>query len=228
MHKDKKKTTPETHGHEHHAAEEAAEKNAAEEQAIDEGTAQQAGAAAEKDAASHEKLVRVEKERDEYLDLARRARADYVNLQRRMETQRDSVRDETRHEFAKAMLSILDDLENALKHAREGGDVAAIVHGLEIVRTNFLATLSRYGIEPMAAEGAQFDHNVHHAIAEHTTDAAEPGTVFAVALKGYTSGGKLLRPAHVVVAKKPAGQEPPQGEGADRAEEKLEQEKREE
>lgn len=171
------------------------------------------------EAITPEKLESVERERDQYLEMARRSRADYVNLQRRMDAQGDQVREATRQEFAKAILSVLDDLESALKHANEGADCSGIVSGLEIVRTKFLSTLSKYGIEPMEAVGEPFDHNLHHAIAEHPTDDAAPGTVYAVALKGYTAGGKLLRPAHVVVAKKPVGQAEREEDGGDEEQE---------
>lgn len=145
----------------------------------------------------------LERERDQYLELARRARADYVNLQRRMEAQSETVRDAAKQEFAKDILGVLDDLDKAIEHSREGVDCAGIIDGLEMVRRNFLKALAKNEIEPMEAEGLPFDHNLHHAIAEHPTDDAAPGTVYAVAQKGYTAGGKMLRPAHVVVAKKP-------------------------
>jgi molecular chaperone GrpE len=158
-------------------------------------------------------LEAAEKQRDEYLDLAKRARADYVNLQRRMEAQSESARDAVKQEFARDMLTSLDELEMAIKHSREGVDCDGIIKGLELVKQKFLASLARHGIEPIAAEGAPFDHNVHHAIAEHPTDDAAPGTIFAVAQRGYTMGGKLLRPAHVVVTRKASVDEAPQQEG---------------
>ncbi len=174
----------------------------------DESAAQNPPAVPEPEAEAARRLAEVEKERDEYLDLARRARADYMNLQRRMESQGRAIRDAAQYEFAKDVIVVLDDIENAMKHTREGQDCSAILEGLELVKRKFVAVLAKYGIEPMESEGAPFDHNLHHAIAEHPTDDAAPGTVFAVAQRGYTAGGKLLRPAHVIVtrrASEPAG-----------------------
>jgi len=149
---------------------------------------------------SAEELAKVQRERDEYLDLARRARADYQNLHRRVEAQSAAVRKEAQQRFALDMIAILDDLERALEHIRQGQDIRAIRKGVELVRENFLAALAGYGITPIEAMGAEFDHNLHHAIAEEPTEAAPAGTVIAVAQSGYLADGKLLRPAQVVVA----------------------------
>ncbi len=155
----------------------------------------------EKRVDTSEDIARIEKERDDYLDMARRARADYVNLQRRMETQFAAARDDARAEMALDMLMILDDIERALEHGREGNDYEGLMDGIALVREKFLATLGRFDIKPIDPLGKPFDHNFHHAIAEQPTDEAEPGTVVAVAQKGYTFGNRLLRPASVVVAR---------------------------
>jgi molecular chaperone GrpE len=141
------------------------------------------------------------KERDEYLETARRARADYTNLQRRLESEYAAAREETRSQFALDMLVILDDLERALDHAREGEDYGGLVEGIALVREKFLAILARYGIRPIEALNAPFDHNSHDAIAHEPAGDAAPGTVTAVAQTGYMIGDKLLRPARVVVAR---------------------------
>lgn len=140
------------------------------------------------------------RERDEYLENAQRARADYVNLQRRMQALFGEAGEAARTEFALDMLGILDDLERALEHGREGQD-SGLVEGVVLVRDKFLAALERYRIRPVGALGEPFDHNVHDAVAEQPTDEAPPGTVVGVAQKGYMMGEKLLRPARVVVAR---------------------------
>ncbi len=143
----------------------------------------------------------VRKERDEYLAAAQRARADYLNLQRRMEAQFADVRRDAIAGMALEVLAVLDDLERAIDHAEENGESEGLLDGLALVRDKFLATLERYGIKRVEAMGAPFDHTYHDAIAESPTDEVEPGTVVAVAQTGYVIGDKLLRPARVVVAR---------------------------
>ena len=122
-----------------------------------------------------EDLERVRKERDEYLAAAQRARADYVNLQRRMESQFADARRDALSRMALDVLAVLDDLERAIEHAGEGWDSDAVLHGLGLVRDKFFATLERYGIKRIEAMGESFDHNYHDAIAESPTDEVEPG-----------------------------------------------------
>lgn len=156
--------------------------------------------AGDANALGEDKAATLERERDEYIELARRARADYVNLQRRTENQSRTIREAATNDFALEVLDILDDLELALDHVREEHKAGAFAEGLELVRAKFLATLARFGIEPIGALGTPFDHNLHEAVAQQPTDEAEPGAVYAVLRKGYVSAGKLLRPARVVVA----------------------------
>ncbi len=141
------------------------------------------------------------RERGEYLEMARRARADYDNLQKRMQSQFDAARVESQGQLALDMLGILDDIERAIAHGREGEDYAGLLEGIVLVRGKFAQTLARYEITEIAAEGAPFDPNYHHAVAEGPTDDVEPGTVVAVTQKGYMFGSRLLRPASVVVAR---------------------------
>ncbi len=146
-------------------------------------------------------LQRLLQERDQYIELARRARADYVNLQRRTDMQASAVRKEAEQRFALDMIAVLDDLERAMEHADAADNTKAVLEGVALVRDNFLAALARYGITPISARGEAFDHNLHHAIAEQPTDDVAPGSVVAVAQTGYLADGKLLRPAQVVVAR---------------------------
>ncbi|MHC4712618.1 MAG: nucleotide exchange factor GrpE [Planctomycetota bacterium] len=143
----------------------------------------------------------IRKQRDEYLETARRARADYVNLQRRMEQQFADCRRDALAQMALDVLVVLDDLERAIDHVKEQRESAALADGLNLVRDKFLATLDRYEIKRIEALGEPFDHNYHDAVAEQPTGEAEPGTVVAVVRTGYIMGGKLLRPARVVVAR---------------------------
>jgi molecular chaperone GrpE len=148
-----------------------------------------------------EAIARLEKERDEYLELARRSRADYMNLQRRLDAQRAAIRSEVQQRFALDMIAVLDDLDRALEHASEIKEAEALVKGIMLVRQNFLAALARHGITPIKAMGAAFDPNLHHAIAEQPSDDVPTGTIVTVVQTGFTAEGKLLRPAQVVVAR---------------------------
>ncbi|MGE5602707.1 MAG: nucleotide exchange factor GrpE [Nitrososphaerales archaeon] len=84
-------------------------------------------------------------------------------------------------------------------HRDEMAEVAAWLHGLELVRTRFLALLATAGVYPIEAEGQPFDPRLHLAMAtEHRGDAPD-GAVVAVLRKGYRQRGRVLRYAEVAV-----------------------------
>jgi molecular chaperone GrpE len=64
-----------------------------------------------------------------------------------------------------------------------------------------LSILESEGIQPMDAEGAQFDPNLHEAIMSEDSDQHESGQVIEVLQQGYTLGDRVLRPAMVRVAR---------------------------
>jgi molecular chaperone GrpE len=68
-----------------------------------------------------------------------------------------------------------------------------------------LDTLKRIGLEPIeTAPGESFDPNMHQAVVRSETDEAPDNTILEGFQRGYNFKGKLLRPAMVRVAVKPA------------------------
>jgi len=97
------------------------------------------------------------------------------------------------------MLEVLDNIDRAI--AAAGDEAASPLHrGIELVRSQFLATLERLGVTRIAALGERFDATRHDAVSTApVTDAAQDGIVIAVVKEGYAIGEDLLRPASVVV-----------------------------
>jgi molecular chaperone GrpE len=97
------------------------------------------------------------------------------------------------------MLDVLDNIDRAL--AAAGDQSGTPLHrGIELVRDQFLATLERLGVRPIAALGEPFDATLHDAVSMAPVgDAAQDGRVIAVVRQGFVIGDELLRPASVVV-----------------------------
>ncbi len=151
--------------------------------------------AAERDAARQQA--------QEYLAIAQRAQADLVNFRRRAEQERAEAFERGRAEAIMTILPVLDDFERALAALppeRQGEDW---VQGLLLIERKLRAALESLGVERIEAEGKPFDPWEHEAVLDAVRDDVEPGTVTAVARPGYRLGGKVLRPAQVVVAKRP-------------------------
>jgi molecular chaperone GrpE len=137
-------------------------------------------------------------ERDEYLDLAQRAKADFENYRKR--TLREAADAERRGKLALAreLVPSVDSLERAMAAAGEGSDVA---RGLELVHGELVATLGRAGVEAFDPVGEAFDPAHSEAVSIQPADeGVASGTVVETLDRGYRTDGTVLRPARVVVA----------------------------
>ncbi len=111
--------------------------------------------------------------------------------------------------MVREILPILDDFERALKTTKttppgEGAD-AGFRKGVELIYQRLADTLKKIGLEPVEVpSGTPFDPNLHQAVGRVETNEAEDNTVFDEFQRGYNFKGKLLRPAMVRVAVKPA------------------------
>jgi molecular chaperone GrpE len=137
------------------------------------------------------------RQRDEYLELAQRTKADFENFRKRMTAEVQAAQMRGRIEVAREVIEAVDNLERALEAAGEGESLAA---GVEMVLGGLRETLTRNGVEPVDPEGEQFDPNRHEALSTQPAEGVESGTVVEVLQKGYVLGDQLVRPARVVVS----------------------------
>ncbi|HXF31509.1 MAG TPA: nucleotide exchange factor GrpE [Solirubrobacterales bacterium] len=148
-------------------------------------------------------LAEAEAKRDEYLDIARRAQADFENYRKRMAAEVQAAALRGKAEVARGVVPVLDDLERALQAAGldpEGDSDDPLAHGVLLVFRNLRETLGRSGIEVVDPKGEKFDPNFAEALSTVQVEGTEAGVVVEVMQKGYRFDGHLIRPAMVVVA----------------------------
>jgi molecular chaperone GrpE len=140
-----------------------------------------------------------QRERDEYLELAKRTKADFENFRKRMNAEVQAAQARGKAAVAREVIDAVDNLERALEAAGEenGGGLTA---GVEMVLGGLRETLQRNGIEAVDPQGERFDPNRHEALSTLAVEDAEPGTVVEVMQKGYRMDDQLIRPARVVVS----------------------------
>jgi molecular chaperone GrpE len=143
-------------------------------------------------------LARAQRERDEYLDLARRAQADFENYRKRAAKEAAAAGERAKSGLVRELLPIVDNLERALKSADEGEQHLA--EGVRLVHSELVAVLERNGVQQFDPAGERFDPTEHEALSVRDQDGAESGVVLDVVEKGYRSNGTILRPARVVVS----------------------------
>jgi molecular chaperone GrpE len=138
---------------------------------------------------------------DKYL----RTSADFDNYRKR--TQRDlaDFRKYANEQMARELLSVVDHLSLAIKHAADAGESNdGLRQGVELVHKQLRDVLEKFGITVFASQGEPFDPAKHEAIMQETTDAVPENTVVQVFQEGYLYHDKVLRHARVSVSKKPA------------------------
>jgi molecular chaperone GrpE len=145
-----------------------------------------------------ELLADAEAKRDEYLDVAKRTKADFENYRKRMTAEIQAAAKRGKGEMARELIDAVDNLERALETAGESSD--GLTGGVEMVLRGMREALARNGIEAVDPKGARFDPTEHEALSTMPVEGADSGVVVEVMQKGYRFEDQLLRPARVVVS----------------------------
>jgi molecular chaperone GrpE len=148
-------------------------------------------------------LADTQRERDEYLDLAKRTKADFENYRKRMASEVQAASARGKADVIREVVPVLDDLERAIQAAGldpEGDSEDGLSHGVLLVFRSLRDSLSRNGVEAVDPKGERFDPMQHEALSTVQAEGVEPGNVVEVMQKGYRLGEQLIRPARVVVS----------------------------
>lgn len=135
-------------------------------------------------------------------DLLLRTRAEIDNIRRRTEQDIEKAHKFALEKFAKDILNTIDNLERALATPAntEEGSIKALFDGVELTLKELLATVARFGIEPVGVVGETFNPDLHQAISMQPAEGFESNQITAVLQKGYLLNGRVIRPAMVMVA----------------------------
>lgn len=152
-------------------------------------------------AALREELAAARGEAEDLRGRLLRKAADLENARKRHTRERDELRRFGAEGALREVVSVLDDLERALGHAREGGEEGALADGVEMVVRKFQQVLERVGCRGFVSEGEPFDPNRHDALQQVEDPSVPSGTVVREFQRGYWLHDRLLRPAMVVVAR---------------------------
>ena len=140
-------------------------------------------------------LETLRRERDEYLDNARRMKAELENSRKRQERERTRLVQLASERLVRDLLPVLDNLERALE---AGGDIR---EGVQATHSQIIAVLEQEGLAPVASDGQSFDPAVHEAVMSQPSNEHEEDTIIQTLERGYVLNGKPIRPAKVIVAK---------------------------
>jgi molecular chaperone GrpE len=147
-----------------------------------------------------DELAEAKRERDEYLELAQRTKADFENYRKRVAKESSDALARGKAELARQLLPAIDNLERALDAGEDASAHGALVEGVAMVRDELHGRLEGAGVESFDPTGEKFDPQLHEALSTKPGEGTEPGVVVETVAKGYRLNGQVLRPAKVVVS----------------------------
>jgi len=149
--------------------------------------------------AAPEELEDSDKDIIDWRERAKRLQAEMENYRKRQNRLAEERIAQEKEWLLRKFLGIVDNLEQALAHARDSE-----AQGFKVVYAAMLALLRSEGVEPITALGKPFDPDWHEAVAMVPAVPKQQQDMVVVdeELKGYRIGERLLRPARVIVAKK--------------------------
>jgi len=145
---------------------------------------------------------------DEHWNELLRARAELENIGRRAQRDLENAHKYALEKFTQELLPVADSLELAIAASSgDGEEIAKLREGVELTLKMLKTAMGKFGITEVNPEGEKFNPEFHQAMSMQEAADREPDTVIAVFQKGYLLNERLIRPAMVIVSKRPQAAE---------------------
>jgi len=133
-----------------------------------------------------------------------RTTADFDNFKKRATREKQDAIKYANESLLEKLIPSLDSFDMALATMNGGsGSIQSLQAGINMVYQQLKGALVEAGLEEVDATGKPFDPNLHEAVSQRETSDVPEGQVVEQMRKGYKLRDRLLRPASVVVAKRP-------------------------
>ncbi|NTU71797.1 MAG: nucleotide exchange factor GrpE [Coriobacteriia bacterium] len=136
----------------------------------------------------------------EMRDAALRAQADFENFRKRTAREREDERKRAAERLVEELLPAIDNLERAIEHTSADHDIEHLITGVTSVHAQIVGVLGKHGVSVIDPLGQPFDPSTQQAVSQQEDPTVPAGTVVAAFQKGYEMGGRIVRPAMVVVS----------------------------
>ncbi len=134
-----------------------------------------------------------------------REKADLDNFRKRLVKDKEDAVQFANQRLLKELVQINDNLDRAM--GADNSSLENLKEGIEMIQKQFAAFLKNQKVEPIEALGKPFDPSLHEVMTQLESEEHDENTVIQEYSKGYTLNGRILHPAKVVTAKKPAKKE---------------------
>jgi len=133
-----------------------------------------------------------------------RMQADLENLRKRLVREHEKARRRTLERFMADLLPVRDSMERGLEAAEDSAaTVEALKEGKQLIMKMLTKAMGDHGLQTIDPAGEAFDPEKHEAMAMLPSAEHDENTVIEVLEKGYQLHERLIRPAKVVVSRKP-------------------------
>ncbi len=129
-----------------------------------------------------------------------RLQADFDNFRKRAAKEKVELAAVIEQSFLTDLLPLLDNLARASSAAEgENSDVETLRKGIEMIKNETVAALTKHGLETIDTKDKMFDPNFHQAVGAVQDETKEDGAIAAEFQRGYIARGKVIRPSMVQV-----------------------------
>ena len=139
-----------------------------------------------------------DKKVEELTDTLQRLQAEYANYRRRTQQEKETIGIFANEKILNELIPVIDSMERALEACTDKEDT--MFKGVELVYKQLKDMITKFGVEEIEAQDADFDPNLHLAVMQESVDGVEPNKVVMVLQKGYKLGNKVLRASMVKVS----------------------------
>jgi len=148
-------------------------------------------------------LAAAEQDLARHRDAMLRMQAEMENLRKRLARDAEKSRKFALERIMKDLLQVRDSMERGLDMADDSATVESLREGQELTLKMLAKVLQDNELEAIEPLGQPFDPEWHEAMTVLPSDEVEENTVLEVLQKGYRLHDRLIRPARVVVSRKP-------------------------
>ena len=170
---------------------------------VEPGREANAGAEDDAGAATETAPDTAEQQLAKHRDAMLRMQAEMDNLRKRLARDAEKSRKFALERIMKDLLQVRDSMERGLELAGETATVESLREGQELTLKMLAKVLQDHDLEVIDPAGQPFDPEWHEAMTVMPSADVEENTVLEVLQKGYRLHDRLIRPAMVVVSRRP-------------------------
>ena len=148
-----------------------------------------------------QETVPEEPDQEHLREMLQRVQADFVNYRRRSEEEREEHQKYANSRLILKLIPVLDDFNLAIDHAAGSEADPSWLEGIRLIHRNMQTLLESESVTKIQVDGKEFDPFEHEAIGSQESSEHREGHIVSVVREGYKLGGRIIRPAMVIVAK---------------------------